>query len=82
MSLPARLFPPRARLAAAAFVGAYPLVTLILYAIGPYTADWATWQRSFIVAALMVLAMVFWIIPFITRRFGGWIAAGAAKKSA
>lgn len=82
MSLFGKLLSPRLRLALAAFAGAYPLVTLISYAIAPFTTQWPMWLRSFVIAAAMVAAMVFVIIPFIHRRLAGWITAGAAKKTA
>lgn len=69
---PPRVFSrPRFTLAVAA--GAYPTITGLLYAIGPFTTEWALWQKTLVAAPLMVLAMVWLLIPAIHRHLKGWL---------
>jgi antibiotic biosynthesis monooxygenase (ABM) superfamily enzyme len=66
----------RARLALLVLIGVYPLITAIIYAVAPFTAGWEIWQRNFVIAPLMVVAMIYFVIPIIQRRFGRFIATG------
>lgn len=50
-------------------LGAYPLITALLYLVIPLTAGWSIWQRTVVVAPLMVAAMVYGVIPQVQRRF-------------
>jgi antibiotic biosynthesis monooxygenase (ABM) superfamily enzyme len=62
--------------------GAYPVITAILYAVIPLTGGWLIWQRTLLVAPLMVAAMVWGVIPVVQTRFRGFInpmVGGAAK---
>lgn len=69
-----RLSPPcRFRLTIAASMGAYPVITLILYVLGPATQDWAVWQKTLAIVPIMVPAMVFGIIPAVHRFAGPWL---------
>lgn len=47
------------------FLGVYPLVTALSYALQPLTPHWQIWQRNLLVVPIMVLAMVFVLIPVI-----------------
>ncbi|AWK88169.1 hypothetical protein [Azospirillum thermophilum] len=78
MSASSRPQPPirsRLRFTALVALGVYPVVTLLLYAVLSVTPGWATWQRTLIVAPLMVVIVVWVLIPTINRRFGRWLAA-------
>jgi antibiotic biosynthesis monooxygenase (ABM) superfamily enzyme len=66
----------RARLAALVVVAVYPLITAIIYGVAPLTEGWPVWQRNFVIAPLMVVAMIYLVIPTIQRRFGKFIATG------
>lgn len=66
----------RARLAALVLVAVYPLITAIIYAVSPFTEDWEIWARNFVIAPLMVVAMIYVVIPSIQKRFGKFIASG------
>ncbi|HVY50764.1 MAG TPA: hypothetical protein VHA07_04310 [Devosia sp.] len=63
----------RFRFALLVLIGVYPLVTAISYAIAPFTAGWAIWQRGLVLAPMMVPAMVWGLIPFIQTRFRSFI---------
>lgn len=63
----------RPRFALAVFAGVYPLVTLLLYAIVPLTAGWALWQQTLLLVPIIVVMMVWGLIPFLHRRFSGFL---------
>lgn len=65
--------PRRARLAIFVFFGVYPLVTLLLYGLGPLTEDWTIWQRNLIMVPIIVGSMIWVIIPRIHRHFARWL---------
>jgi len=52
----------------------YPLVTLYLYILMPLTDGWTIWQRSLILVPMMTASIVLVVVPFITKRFGAFIA--------
>lgn len=64
----------RLRLALLLVFGVYPVITLYLYALFPLTQGWELWQRTLVLVPLMVLTIVFVVMPFIQKRFGGFIA--------
>ena len=66
----------RARLATLVLIAVYPLITAIIYAVAPFTEGWPIWQRNFLIAPLMVVAMIYFVIPTIQKRFGKFIAQG------
>lgn len=66
----------RTRLALLTLVAVYPVITGLIYLVAPFTEGWPVWERNFIVAPLMVIAMVYFIIPTIQTRFGRFIATG------
>jgi len=55
----------------------YPLITAILYIVLPLTDGWTTWQRTALIAPVMVFAMVFVITPFVQKRFANFILRAA-----
>jgi antibiotic biosynthesis monooxygenase (ABM) superfamily enzyme len=63
------------RFALLVLLGAYPVITGILYALAPLTAGWAIWQKTLLVAPMMVATMVWGVIPMVHRHFHGFIAA-------
>jgi antibiotic biosynthesis monooxygenase (ABM) superfamily enzyme len=63
----------RPRFALLVFAGVYPLVTLLLHAIAPMTAGWALWQQTLVLVPMIVVVMVWGLIPFLHRRFAGFL---------
>jgi len=61
--------PNRHKLALLVLVAVYPLITLVLSVLGPLTTPWQVWQRTLVLAPIMVLLLVYFVIPFITKRF-------------
>ncbi len=68
------------RMALLVLVAVYPVITAIIYLVAPFTEGWPVWERNFVVAPLMVVAMVYFIIPGIQSRFGRFIATGRINK--
>ena len=64
----------RLRLALLLVFGVYPVITVYLYALFPLTQGWELWHRTLVLVPLMVLTIVFVVMPFIQRHFGGFIA--------
>ncbi|WP_375599273.1 hypothetical protein [Devosia sp. Naph2] len=73
MSLPARL-----RLTLLMTLAVYPVVTLYLYVLMPLTNGWDIWQRSLILVPMMSATIVLAVVPFINKRFSGFIAGRKA----
>jgi antibiotic biosynthesis monooxygenase (ABM) superfamily enzyme len=69
----------RARMAFLMTLAVYPIVVVYSWLIGSVTPGWEMWQRSLILVPFMATTIVFFIVPFITTRFGAFIAG---KKSA
>lgn len=57
--------PSRITFSLLAFLGVYPLVTALSYALQPFTLHWQMWQRNLLLVPVMVLTMVFVLIPAI-----------------
>ena len=58
----------------------YPVITAILYGMVALTTGWEVWERTLVLAPLMVGLMVYILIPFITTRFKGYLMG--VKKAA
>ncbi|MER8667447.1 hypothetical protein NKH45_09565 [Mesorhizobium sp. M1156] len=63
----------RLRFAVLVLLGVYPLITAILYVVFPLTQEWQIWQRTLIIAPLMVSIMIWGLIPGVQRAFRGFI---------
>jgi antibiotic biosynthesis monooxygenase (ABM) superfamily enzyme len=68
----------RPRFALLVLAGVYPLITAILYVVLPLTDGWTIWQRTLVIAPLMVVLMVWGLIPSIQRHFRGFLNTPAA----
>ena len=66
-------FSARARMAFLMTFAVYPVVVVYASIIGALTPGWEFWQRSLILVPFMASTIVFFIVPFITTRFGAFI---------
>ena len=73
-------FPSRARMVLLMTVAVYPVVVAYSTLVSALTPGWEFWQRSFLIVPLIVTTIVFFIMPFISTRFGAFIAG--RKKAA
>lgn len=67
--------PSRHRLALILVVAVYPVITAVLYLLAPVTEGWQLWQRTVLVAPIMVGIMVYTLIPFVHRNFRSFLSA-------
>jgi antibiotic biosynthesis monooxygenase (ABM) superfamily enzyme len=63
----------RPRFALLVLIGVYPTITAILTLIFPLTQGWAIWQRTLLIAPLMVAIMIWGLIPAVQKRFHAYI---------
>ena len=66
---------PAGSLAAALLmlIAVYPLITAILYVLMPLTDGWALWQRTLLLAPVMIVSIVYGVTPFMQRRFAWFL---------
>jgi antibiotic biosynthesis monooxygenase (ABM) superfamily enzyme len=64
-----RVPPPRHRMALLTWAGAWALITLILWGLGPAMEAWPLPLRTLAISALMVVGLTWVVIPFLTRTF-------------
>lgn len=67
--------PSKLRFALLLIVAVYPLITGLLYLLGPLTGNWHTWHRTLVITPIMVFSIVFIVSPAVNRYFG-WFVAG------
>lgn len=65
---PVRQF-SKPRFALLVLVGVYPLITALLYLVLPLTEGWTIWQRTLVIAPIMVAIMIWGLIPQVQARF-------------
>ncbi len=70
--------PPRHKIAAITWLGAYGMITLILAVLGPAIASWPLPLRTLLLSTLMVSALTWIVLPTLTRVFRGWLVSNAA----
>lgn len=63
----------RSRFALMVLLGVYPLITGLLYLVLPLTEGWSIWQRTLVLAPVMVVLMIWGLIPSVHRVFRGFI---------
>jgi antibiotic biosynthesis monooxygenase (ABM) superfamily enzyme len=63
----------RPRFAVLVLLGVYPVITALLYVVFPLTDGWTIWQRTLLVAPMMVATMVWGVIPAVQMLFRGFV---------
>jgi uncharacterized protein len=71
--------PPRYKLAAVTWIGAYGVITLILGVLGDAIASWPLLLRTLLVSVLMVGALTWVVTPTMTRLFRRWLQASPSR---
>lgn len=67
--------PPRHKMAVVMMVSVYPTITVLLWLLSPLVEPYPLPMRTLILSVVMVPLMVWFIVPWVTRRFAGWLAA-------
>jgi antibiotic biosynthesis monooxygenase (ABM) superfamily enzyme len=65
--------PPRWKLAALTWFGVFAVVTMMLVVAGPWLDQLPLVGRTFALTAVVVPAMVFVVMPALTRAFRSWL---------
>ena len=68
----------RQRFALLVLAGVYPLITALLYIVLPLTEGWSIWQRTLVIAPIMVATMIWGLIPTVQKRFRGFLNPSVA----
>lgn len=63
----------RWRFALLNLIAVYPLITVLLYILMPTTEGWEMWQRTLLLAPLMIVSIVYGIGPFLHKHFGWFL---------
>lgn len=64
---------PRYKQALITWLGVYPALTLTLALLGPAMESWPLPLRTLLVSVVMVIALTWLILPFLTRVFRRWM---------
>jgi EmrB/QacA subfamily drug resistance transporter len=59
----------RPRFALLVLLGVYPVITALLYFVVPLTGEWALWQRTLLIAPMMVASIIWGVIPAVQKQF-------------
>ena len=69
---------PKHKMAPVTWIGAWALISLILYVLGPAMATWPLLERTFVISLLMVVGLTWVVLPALTRVFSRWLFAKPA----
>jgi antibiotic biosynthesis monooxygenase (ABM) superfamily enzyme len=70
----------RPRFALLVLIGVYPVITAILNLIFPLIVGWTIWQRTLLIAPLMVAIMIWGVIPIVQRQFRSFINTAVGER--
>lgn len=65
--------PPKYKTAIVVWLAIYPLITLILWAFGPYLAQIPLALRTLLLTVILVPTMVYALIPLWQRLLAKWL---------
>jgi len=70
--------PPRWKMAVVTWLGVYPLITVLLVALGPLILGLPIPVVTLILSVTLVSLLTFVVMPLLVRAFGPWLRTGAA----
>ncbi len=70
---PKHTAPPRYKAALMTWLGAYPVITIILFALGPPMARWPLLLRTLVISGLMVVTLSWFVLPALAYILRGWL---------
>lgn len=73
--------PPRWKLAVLTWVGIYPLITVLLWVLGPVIQGIPLPLVTLGLTIPLVSFMTFVVMPTLTRAFGAWLRPGPASST-
>jgi len=72
--------PPRHKLAMLTWLGAYPVITLILALLGPSLVGWPLALRTLVLSVLMVITLTWLVMPGLTRVLRPWLSTPGRQR--
>jgi uncharacterized protein len=72
--------PPRWKMAAATFVGVFPLAMVLQLTIGPIIRGWHFVLRNAVFNACVVALLAWVVMPVVTRLLRGWLQPQSYEK--
>jgi antibiotic biosynthesis monooxygenase (ABM) superfamily enzyme len=73
--------PPRYKLALVTWTGAYGMITLIIWLLGPAIAGWPLVLRTLVISVLMVTALTWVVLPALMRLFRPWLLSSTHARA-
>jgi antibiotic biosynthesis monooxygenase (ABM) superfamily enzyme len=73
--------PPRWKLAVLTWVGIYPLITVLLWVLGPVIRGIPLPLVTLGLTIPLVSVMTFVVMPTLTKAFGGWLRRDPTARS-
>ena len=73
--------PLRYKLALVTWAGAYGVIALIIWLLGPTMAGWPLVLRTLLISGLMVNALTWVVLPALTRLFRVWLLASTPAQA-
>ena len=67
--------PNRHKMALLTWLAVYPLITVLSALLEPLVGNLSLPLRTLLLSVVMVPAMVYLALPFVTRRLDGWLTA-------
>lgn len=68
--------PSRHKLAVVTWIAIYPLITLLLWALGPWIADLPVPIETLILSVTLVTLQTYVVMPRMLRVFRPWLTTG------
>jgi uncharacterized protein len=73
--------PPRYKIVALTWLAIYPLITAVFYFLGDYLLRLPLGFRTLVVTAIIVPAMLYVVMPFMTPLFARWLYPREAREA-
>lgn len=72
--------PPRWKMAAATFLGVFPLAMILNLTLGPVIRSWPFVLSNAVFNACVVASLTWVVMPLVTRLLRGWLHSGSDRE--
>ncbi|WP_053617101.1 hypothetical protein [Nocardiopsis sp. NRRL B-16309] len=73
--------PPRYKTAVVSWLSVYPIITLLLWLLGPVVSELPVPIVTLILTVVLVTLQTYVVMPFMTRLFRPWLMSGTSPRS-